>query len=271
MFGTTATKKNICNNWVLTQVFQFRFVLVSIFLIVNSTVACGDKPIDSSAANKNELRKIMQGVNFVPQIGKGDAFCKAFYSDFKDQKNIEYIDPIVKANKYDDLALKPYQDKCPKLQMNRTMTFSASDIELGGEPTSEADAESRATSILYGIGNFQLYQVDIDNHPENGKELIFYYEGEWDKKHDKTYPAPRVYRTVDFERCETGLFVAFNQRGSAIWTRNEVLQWKGTNGIFILQSWRDNPEYISLTLRVYSDRFKRLATRCNYYKGSTKN
>jgi hypothetical protein len=250
---------------------QSRLFLVSIFLMVISTSACGDNPIESSAITKSELRKIMQGVNFVPEIGKDDAFCKAFYSDFKQQKNIEYIDPIVKAKKYDDLALKPYQDKCPTLKMNRMMTFAARDIELGGEPTSEEDAESRATSILYGIGNFQLYQVDIDNHPENGKELMFYYEGEWDKKHDKTYPAPRVYRTVDLEQCESNLILTFNQFGSPRWTRNELLRWKGTNGIIILRSSKEAPEYNSISLRVYSDRFKKIATRCNYYKDTVKN
>jgi hypothetical protein len=251
----------------MDRILCAKFGVLLSFVVI---ATCFTIPAIAESITKSELRKIMQGVNFVPQIGKGDAFCKAFYSDFKDQKNIEYIDPIVKANKYDDLALKPYQDKCPTLQMNRTMTFAVGDIELGGEPSSEEDAESRATAILYGLGNYQLYEVDIDNHPENGKELMLYYEGEWDKKHDKTYPAPRVYRVVDLKQCETQYGATFNQGGSVQWTLNGVISWNQTKAIYILQSWRDKPEYTSLNLRVYSDRLRRLVTKCRFTKDFAK-
>lgn len=217
-------------------------------------------------ATKRELIKIMQGVHFVPQLGADEPLCKTFYEDFKQQKNIEHIQPIVKADVYDDPALRPYQEKCPALKMHKTMTFEPRDIEVAGEPEDEEDAEARAIGVYYGMGNFQLYRVDINNDPKDGDELLLYYEGEYDRKHNKAYPAHRLYRQLNLTTCEAGTAVHFNVLGSPKWTRNGVIRYKGMNAIYTLESWKEQQDYLYLKLEIYSNELKRLATFCTYHK-----
>jgi hypothetical protein len=209
---------------------------------------------------RQELIEIMKGVNFAPQLGEDNPICKTFYEDFKKQMNIEYIQPIVKADSYDDPVLKPYQEKCPTLKMHKTMTFEPRDIELAGEPADEKDAESRALGIYYGMGNFQLYKVDINNHPEDGEEFMIYYEGRWDKKHDQKYPDTRAYQAFDLKHCKAIPYGADDQGGSTQGTRSGVIRYKGKNAIYILR------QESSLHLYSYSERLKRTAPTCTYYK-----
>lgn len=239
--------------------------LLLLFLLAISSSACAGEPQKKDDSQKKQLIDIMKTVNFVPQLGKDDPFCRTFYEDFKTQANIEHIKPIVKADKYDDPKLKPYQSKCPKLKIHKMMAFHHRDLEIVGEPIDEADAESRAVEINYGMNNFQLFKVDINNHPGDGEEYVLYYEGEFDQKLNKAYPANRAYRVVDLTACRIIGGVYFNRGGSAKWTRNGVIRYKGKNAIYELIS-TSQREYYYLTLHMYSDRLKRIAPTCSYHK-----
>jgi hypothetical protein len=245
-------------------------VVSSVCLLSAAPSIAADK--GGADPQKEELIGIMKGVNFVPQLGKDEPFCKSFYEDFKKQTNIEHIRPILKADKYDDPALQPYQEKCPALKMHKTMAFTQKDLEISGEATDEEDAESRAVSIMYGERNFQLFSVDIDDNQKNGKEYVFYYEGAFDQKSviyglmtPTHYPSDRVYRIVDFGRCKADAVIYFNQDASDKLTRNGIIHYKGKNGIYVLEARGiDQPSYTSLILYMYSERWKRIAGRCIY-------
>ena len=243
---------------------KIQIKILSILLILAGAASVAEAA-DESADEKQQLIDIMKTVDLV-SLDKDVPFCQAFYEDFRQQRNIEHIQPIVKADRYDDPALRPYQEECPELEMHKTIALEPRDIELGGEPKDEADAEARAVEINYGINNFQLYKVDIDNHPVNGDEYLIYYEGEFDQKSNKTYLANRVYQIIDLADCRIVDGVYVNRGGSAKWTRNGIIRYKGKNAIYILESWggTEQPSYHFLELWMYSEKLKRMAPVCAY-------
>lgn len=80
--------------------------------------------------------------------------CPAFFEDFKIQKGIKHIEPILVTQNRDDEQLRKY----------------LSQIER--DPF-----QGEVGSYIYrALNNFTVYKVDIDNNSENGKELGFYSE-----------------------------------------------------------------------------------------------
>ena len=243
-------------------------------LVPWSGLACAEKPVSSTEAIKRELIEIMQGVNFVPQRGEDNPICKTFYEDFKTQKHIEHLQPILKVDSYDDPALKPYRDKCPDFDFRKRLSVPGNYNTAGW---TEEEWEAMGTPT-YGMSNFQLYRVDLDNNPKNGEELVFYHEGEKTIKQEIPYDgsakiekeyinlAGRAYWTLDLKRCKGTIGGAgFNQLGSAQWTRNGIIRYKNKNGIFILENGKgDRPNFQSLDLYMYSERLKRTAPTCAY-------
>jgi hypothetical protein len=258
-------------------------IVSSVCLFSATSSTAGDKGhVD---AQKQEIIEIMKSVNFVPELGKDEPFCKAFYEDFKKQANIEHLQPIVKTDNYDGPALKSYQEKCPKFDFRKSLGVPANQDTTGW---TDEDWESLGTPT-YGMGNFQLYRVDMDNNPKNGEELVFYYEGEKTIKHEipvggsmieKVYvdPVSRAYQTLDLKHCKKSLIggAGFNtgsavladsaQVGSAGWTRNGIIRYKGQYAIFILESGNEKQDYFYLDLSLYSSRLKRIAPTCTYHK-----
>lgn len=245
----------------------WRAIVTALGCAFGVSVSAEDHALPPADAIKRELIEIMKTVNFVPQLGADEPFCKAFYEDFKKQANIVHIQPIVKAEKYDDPVFRPYQQNCPKLQMHKHYGFEPRDMQLGGPPESEEEAEARAREISTGLKNFQLFWIDINNNPKDGEEYLFYYEGEFEKRSNKAYPASRAYQVVDMVACQTTDGIYFNRGGrSEHLTRNGVIRYKGKNAIYMLESWDKERIYLYLTLELYSDKLKRLAPTCTYHK-----
>jgi hypothetical protein len=245
-------------------------LFVAAFLL--STIAWAEGA-STADASKEELIEIMKGVQFVPELGKDNPFCKAFYEDFKKQTSIEHIRPIVTAENYDDPALKPYRDKCPKLDFRRsflvpanydTRNWTDEDWETMGRPT-------------YGLANFQVYLVDINNNSRDGKEFVFYYEGERTiirrlpvgrPANEQTIEsAGRTYRVFDLKTCKVSSIgqVSFNQNASTRWTRNGIIRYQNKVATYNLMS-TDKREYYYFTLNLYSAKLKRIAPACSFHK-----
>lgn len=241
----------------------FRGVVGTAVLLALTTVACVAQQTESPDARKQEIVQFMKDVNFLPRpqyIGKDNALCPAFLEDFKKQRHIRYIEPIVRTDNYDDPALQPYRQKCPRLDLRKLI---AVDDRLG-YPQGLTEEELELIGIVsYGIGNFQLFKVDIDNDPTDGEEYIFYYEGETYPKKRKTYPQNRAYQVVDFSTCAITGGTYFNRLGSAKWTRNAVIEYKGKYYLYALQSAPgDQPGFFNLALETYSKEKARLIAVC---------
>jgi uncharacterized protein len=225
-------------------------------------------------ARKRELREFMKTFRPEPYIGEGDPFCQAFYEDFKVQRNIEHIAPVIRVETYDDPALAPIRARCPTLEMHKTMGFYHRDIEISGMPESEEDAESRAVSIGYGMRNFEWYTLDLNNKPDDGMEHVLYYEGERFKKGpSQPQPAIRTYQIIDVARCERKVGVLANQFGSDKWSRTGIIKYQGNYGIYELISYDrvigkadEQPTFYILALDMHSKNLGRIGSRCTYQR-----
>lgn len=263
--GTIVRKTNPSS---FLRAISFTAALVLAMLVASSSDVLAAESAGSTAATKQELIEIMKTVNFVPQIGKDDPFCKALYEDFRKQTNIEHTAPIVKVEKYDDPALKPYRDKCPKLDFRRSLSHWATDAH------SWTDEEWEAMGIpSFGVGNFYLYRANVDPHVSDG--YIFYYEGQRtiDRRlpvggpmteKEVVSPETRGYHFLNFETCKLNQLI-FNQLGSAKWTRNGIARYKDKSGIFVLRATRtEQPIYDSFEFYAYSERLTRIAPICTF-------
>ena len=252
---------------------KIQIKILSILLILAGAASVAEAA-DESADEKQQLIDIMKTVDLV-SLDKDVPFCQAFYEDFRQQRNIEHIQPIVKADRYDDPALRPYQERCPKLDFRLSREFLVRGIDVSSLP--EDYFEGDVGIPIYGVGNFQLYKVDIDNNPEDGEELVFYYEGErvedrrlkWDGTltvDEITLPEARAYHVLDLDACKIIYGAGFNRGGSAKWTRNGIIRYKGKNAIYTLESWggTEQPSYHFLELWMYSEKLKRMAPVCAY-------
>ena len=112
--------------------------------------------------------------------------CSQFYKDFKTQKNIEYVKPVVRTD----------DKEHPKLKIYRSCRDSDDPVHPG-----------RYTD-LYNIGdfNYQLYEIAQPDYP-HFKQSIIYGEFERDARHyQKT-----GYSIIDFSNCSfTGKFPVQN-------------------------------------------------------------
>lgn len=133
-------------------------------------------------------------------------FCTAFFKDFREQKGITYIDPIIVTDDYDDPALASYKAKCgSKLHMNQQVACVPRLADLPPE------RRRYACNVYYGTGKFRMYHVDMDNDPSNGKEYVFYYRAECgpqDVDSGNPHCAPDMtydngnYKVLDLNQCK---------------------------------------------------------------------
>lgn len=177
----------------------------------------------------------MNDAELAPARGWDTEFCRTLYDDFKKQAHIRHIEPTVRAETYDDPALLPIRERCPNVDFCRTLGVPANWDTTGW---TDEDWEAMGTPT-YGLGNFAIYHVDINNNPADGEETVFYYEGE------KTIvsqlpvgqetitkeiinPSGRKYRLLDLKACSVTGDVHINFFGSAKWSskRHYSLQAK---------------------------------------------
>ncbi len=163
-----------------------------------------------NAELKAKIVAILEDIRLEEQkFGRpSDPLCSQFLDDFRQQKNVEHILPIIQTEDYDDPRLKTYRNKCPNLKLNRHMGYSPNVYYEGLEEESEETREAAASYISYGTKNFKLYEVDINNNPKDGKEHIFYDQASQFVKPEmlagKIVSAEAgSYLVVDFRACET--------------------------------------------------------------------
>ncbi len=139
----------------------------------------------STDAKKQELIKLMQGLKLELVGGTTNPLCQAFLEDFRQQKNIEHLAPLIQTDDYDDPRLAPYKKQCPDIKLNKHVTVEGSihdaPILLEKEKAGLAvngDIEGHAVLYInYGTKNFKLWDLARKDESENIREIIFYDEG----------------------------------------------------------------------------------------------
>ena len=111
-------------------------------------------------------------------LPKALPLCQTFLEDFAEQKGITYVEPILRADNYDDLKLDPYKSRCPDLEMNKLAACSPrTAFYIQGLPEDEREREAdKLCSVYYGTKNFKLYELDLRRHSKVAKDIVLYFE-----------------------------------------------------------------------------------------------
>lgn len=112
-------------------------------------------------------------------------FCKAFYKDFMNNKNLEIVEPVVRTDDYKDKKLGAYLNKCPKIKkdLKEIKRFD----KVGGVTISSFD--------------FRVYDIDFDNMNNGYRSNIMYRGGNYNKEKNEgqLYDG---YSVIDFNKCK---------------------------------------------------------------------
>lgn len=202
-----------------------------------------------------EIRKSEYEINnnfLVEELS--DDFFKEFILDFKDGKNIEFIEPVLVTDDINDRELREYFGNDTEF-IEELITEA---IEGGFSPTIEYRAEY----------DYKLYHLDFDNNPENGEEYIFYAGGymdiwggelqsSWDNylmidlDNNSIVAAVGVAKTIDYIDKKP----ADNFNGIIRYKdRYFIYEIKETNYSIVLHTWNNEHEYIAAVVSFYLER-----------------
>lgn len=217
MFTDPTKKTNgayICKNWDLTRVFMLAGIAAfSISACADTGTNLKGEPI----SDRTEIVNIMKKVFLHPEVGRKLPLCKSFYQDFSRQTNIEYIEPLVSTDNYDDPRLMAYLKKCPNLKLNKHAWFGRvnpdqvrRDLIREGVQRDQIDEEldKYASGIRYGTKGFKLYEIKSQHKNKIFHDALFYDEKQIVDKPDTSKGREGqlglgTYRLVDFNSCES--------------------------------------------------------------------
>ena len=158
-------------------------LLLSYFVLLAWTITACEadsatpiaSPSTNTAAKKRELIKLMRGLRLEPVRGTTNPLCQAFLEDFRQQQNVEHIIPAVQTDSYDDPRLAPYRKRCPELDLHKTLVpIGAAPHKVQLPPGKEGN--EKYYKAYLDTRNLQLYELEMDDNPATGKEIIFYGE-----------------------------------------------------------------------------------------------
>jgi uncharacterized protein len=146
-----------------------------------------EKPYDWEEGDKESLAKRQ--------------FCEALLADLQAGKDVEFIEPIVRTDDYNDPKLQAYLGRCPKSKPFKQVEYQPNIWDYFEEEGVPEEEREYAGSIYYSSMDFKLYHVDFDGNPENDKEYLVYggcgYEYEYPGAVDS-----RHYGIFDLNRCK---------------------------------------------------------------------
>jgi len=135
----------------------------------------GSSEIDTQAWSAKKLAlasELLTGLQATPlgDINKNTftnnsfEYCETFFHDLQSGENIDFIKPVVSTEDYDDPQLMKYREKAV--------------YELKNLVSTKLGIDAGSTMVSYGKYDYRIYEVDIDNNPENGIEAVF-FAGNW--------------------------------------------------------------------------------------------
>ncbi|MBM3254637.1 MAG: hypothetical protein FJZ16_10310 [Candidatus Omnitrophica bacterium] len=176
-----------------------KYIITLFFAVALASEGFGEGKIQLD--EKGKLFSIAQSLEFRkrPYIKEDESFCKSFLGALKAKREIEFIEPIIRTDDYNDPRLQTYLGKCPKLHLNKSVAFEPRIWEYA--KTLPEEERERLGTVTFTNMDFRLYHVDVDNNPKNGKEYLFYGGGGFSPRLNMAASFTN-YLLVDFEKCE---------------------------------------------------------------------
>ena len=234
-------------------------------LIVMLVVPVWAGEVGAPPSVKEQIVKLLASISMKMNFSIDEKFCRQFFEDFKKQHKIEYVQPIIQADRVDDPKLAPFFAKCP------TVKWIGDETDEPGYRLNTKEFRHQLAPTLVGTAHFRLYKVDIDNNKANGKEHVFYSD-KFVREPPPGEELPPVhegdntsgeYVAVDFEDCAVLGGVTVGDGGTPEFPiYNGVIRYRGRLYLYDLMAAGGYKLYLNeLTAR--QDRFKII---CRYWQ-----
>ncbi len=206
-------------------------ILVLLFLVTSAacttqaTESADAHRSDSSTQNAHKAKRVNEllaqhplHLSRVTKSGKHTGFCEAFFGEFKAQRHIEYIEPILRTDDINHVGLKPYR-AC-----------------LNYDHPSDVDPDIRYYDLpQLGDRGFRTYRLD-----QYGLGELLYVELDPNRAKAKRIPG---YWGIDPKHCKLVDFVPISQSESSSFpfrreNYNALINYKGSYVVFSLEDMR---------------------------------
>ncbi len=187
---------------------------------------------------KEQIVKLLASITMKLNHAVDEKFCRQFFEDFRKQDKIEYVQPIIQADRVDDSELASFLAKCP------TVKWVGAEVdELGSRLNTTVRDQFGNRSV--GTAHFRLYKVDINNNRKDGAEHVFYSDGyvpeplpgEDLKEVEELDKTRGHYVVIDFEHCLSLGGVEAGRMGMHVKpVYNGIIQYQGRSYIYVLDA-----------------------------------
>lgn len=215
--------------------FKLIGMMIIFILALWSENNCADN-LDSALKNSDVIT-ILKEKKAIQFLGQNTEICKDFLNDSRTFLNFEIITPTFATDNFNDERIREINTACPRIDLRKSYYISARGIGFPDEPV---DTIKSYADIFEGLNNYQMYEVDINNNVDDGKEKVFYYENERNIK-TGLVTTTRTFKNVDTTACKTRTIYSFNSFMSEKWSKNSIVKYKNKIGILQLRS-NDNSE-----------------------------
>jgi uncharacterized protein len=128
-------------------------------------------------------------------------FCEGLLAALQAGIEVEFVEPIVRTDDYNDPKLQAYLGRCPKLKPLKGVQWQPNVWEMLEEQNYPEEEWEDYGTIYYASLDFKLYHVDFDGNPANGMEYLFYGGGGYEYKHQGATTFSE-YRILKLQDCE---------------------------------------------------------------------
>lgn len=220
----------------------FTLILTALLPMYSITAYAQETLRAPESAKAEPVKRIMTSHTFYDPKG-ALPICRTFLKGFRAQKGIEYIEPIITVNNYDDPALEPYKNRCLELKLNER---SACEPNVVGHLKKFSGDELRNEvrkycSMYYGTASFKFYELDT-NKTEDGKLSAVYFErvyGPENRPEMEKHYGNGGYSMFNLNKCEQLKGAATHDPYAYFWRHalenyNAIIRYKGKLYIFDL-------------------------------------
>lgn len=226
-------------------------------------------PLYKKEADKAEAIKEVLATNQFEASQGTAALCRQMFDDLKQMNSVEFVDPIVQAQSYEDPAFDPWKRQCKGKKEPLHFTYTCDGhtaTQYEDDMPVWAKELSANCGAEYGLPPFKLFELPTID-PSQKKHYVFYSDDdygpmnqEWKKPHAGGGFAAGFY-TFILPECQFqgGLYARGGARNGPNY--NSVIRYRGQYYLLTLQNEYD-PGWTSLNIESVDQ--KNIAV-CNWH------
>lgn len=242
--------RNVCSDETcFKQAYWSRLAELETFFISQSSPY--RSPPYKKEADKAEIIKQVLATSplFLTDWSHPGSFCSRIFDDLKQMKGINFVEPIVQVQSYEDEALDPWKRGCKgKEPLNFSYRFCGKNI-----PPDNNKRKGRLMNCTagYGLPPFKLFELP-PSKPSGKKRFVFYSDADYGPMNGGN---PKLngggaagYKQIDVDECqaEAGFSVPTTRsepNGSNV---SAIIEYKRQYYILLLERTFSNAYWLSV-------------------------